>query len=121
MEFFNHQHSRYTGIKGFITIYNDAIRYQYMITDIARQRAKVLIHWETYGIASAKHAFAISSATLYAWRASWMSGGKKLEALNPKSRAPHTKRKRLWPAAMIAELQRLRSRDVFGKIVARLD
>jgi len=32
MEFFNHWHCKYTGIKGFLTVYNDAIRYGYMIT-----------------------------------------------------------------------------------------
>ena len=83
-----------------------------MITDIARYRAKVLIHWERYGIASAIHAFGVMRSTLYAWKGAWIAGGKKIEALNPKSRQPKTKRKRLWPAPIIAELKRLRSREV---------
>ena len=112
MEFFNHQHSKYTGIRGFITVYNDAVRYRYMITDIARHRANILIHWEQYGIASAMHAFVVTRSTLYAWKRAWIAGGKKIEALNPKSRVPRTKRKRLWPAPIIAELRRLRSHDV---------
>ncbi len=89
-----------------------------MITDIANKRAKILVHWETYGMASTMHAFDVSSATLYAWRQVWIAGGRKVEALNSKSRTPHTKRKRLWPAAIITELQRLRSRDMHPNLGA---
>jgi len=28
MEFFNHIHCKYTGIRGFVTLYNDYLRYQ---------------------------------------------------------------------------------------------
>jgi hypothetical protein len=43
MEFFNHRHCKYTGIKGFIKVYNDAIKYQYMIQEKAKYKTKVLI------------------------------------------------------------------------------
>ena len=49
MEFFNKIHCKYTGIKGFLTVYNDAIRYQYMITEKAEYKAKALAFWEKHG------------------------------------------------------------------------
>src|SRR5207244_135752 len=33
--FFHKIHCTYTGIKGFLTVYNDALRYRYMITEQA--------------------------------------------------------------------------------------
>jgi hypothetical protein len=32
MEFFNRIHCKYTGIKGFIKVYEDGLRYRYTIT-----------------------------------------------------------------------------------------
>lgn len=46
MEFFNHIHCKYTGIRGFLPVYNDAVRYRYMITEKAKLKANVLIFWE---------------------------------------------------------------------------
>lgn len=46
MEFFNRIHCKYTGIKGFLTVYNDAIKYRYMITEKAEYKVKVLVFWE---------------------------------------------------------------------------
>jgi len=40
MEFYNHIHCKYTGIKGFLTVYNDALRHQYMITKKALEKAE---------------------------------------------------------------------------------
>ena len=39
-------HCKYTGIKGFLTVYDHAVRYRYMITETAKKRMKVLVHWE---------------------------------------------------------------------------
>lgn len=108
MEFFNHIHCKYTGIKGFVTVYNDALRYQYMITEKAKHKAKVLVFWEKHGLEAALDAFPHKRSTLYLWKQQWIKGGKKIEALNEKSRAPRTKRKRLWPLEIIQEIKRLR-------------
>jgi len=112
VEFFNRIHSKYTGIKGFITVYNDAIRYGYMITQKAQEKARILVFWEKHGLEATLDAFPVKRSTLYAWKQTWIAGGKKLEALNPKSRQPKTKCKRLWSAPIITEIQRLRSREV---------
>ena len=84
---------KYRGIKGFVTCYNDALRYAYMITPKAHHRAKVLVFWEKHGLEATIDAFDIKRRTLYNWKKQWEEGGKKIEALNEKSCAPKTKRK----------------------------
>lgn len=116
MEFFNHQHSKYTGIRGFITVYNDAVKFRYMITEQAKLKAKVLVFWERHGLDATLDAFPHKRSTIYSWKQEWIAGGKKIEALNPKSRQPKTRRKRLWPSVIIAEIQRLRGHDVHPNI-----
>jgi len=112
MEFFSRQHCKYTGIKGFVSCYNDALRYRYMITDKAREKARILVFWEKHGLQATLDAFPVKRSTLYAWKKRWVEGGKKIETLNEKSRAPRIKRKRLWPLPVLEELKRLRSREV---------
>lgn len=110
MGFFNHQHCKYAGIKGFIIVYNDAVRYWYMITEKAQFKAKVLVFWEKHGLGATLDAFPVKRPTLYLWKQQWEQGGKKIEALNEKSKAPQTKRKRLWPIEIINEIKRLREK-----------
>lgn len=101
-------HCKYTGIKGFLTVYERALRYSYMITKEAIRRLKILIHWERYGMESAKHAFGVKRRTLFNWKARFIKGGKKPEALNPKSRTPQRKRKRIWNIELLEEIKMLR-------------
>ena len=108
MEFFNRIHCKYTGIKGFVSCYNDALRYRYMITEKALEKARVLVFWEKHGCEATLDAFPVKRSTLYAWKKQWEDGGKKIESLNERSRAPRTKRKRLWPPEALTELRRLR-------------
>src|SRR3989338_7536147 len=108
MEFFNRIHCKYTGIKGFITVYNDAIRYGYMITQKAQEKARILVFWEKHGLEAALDAFPVKRSTLYSWKQAWIKEGKKIEALNDKSRSPRTKRKRLWSIEIITEIKRIR-------------
>jgi hypothetical protein len=49
MEFFNHIHCKYAGIKGFVTVYNHAVRCRYMIKEEAKHRTKVLCFWDKHG------------------------------------------------------------------------
>lgn len=108
MEFFNHIHCKYTGIKGFLTVYNDGLRYRYMITPKALHKARVLIFWEKYGLDATLDAFKIKRRTLFYWKKQFQQNGKKPEALNEKSKAPRTKRKRIWSEDIINEVKRLR-------------
>jgi len=94
MEFFNHFYCKYRRIKGFLTVYNDALRYRYMITEKAKYNVKVLIFWEKHDLKATLDAFPYKRSILYLWKQKWIKGGKKLEALNEKSRTPQTKRKK---------------------------
>lgn len=100
--------SNYRGIKGFVTVYNRAVRYRYMITEQALRRYKVLIHWDKHGLASAIDAFSVSRRTLFNWRSLIKKGGGKPEALNPKKRIPKQRRKRSWDLRILEEIKRLR-------------
>jgi len=109
MEFFNHQYNKYRGIMGFVRLYNDALRYRYMITEKALEKTRILAFFERHGLKTTLDAFPkVKRRTLYAWKKKWKEGGKKPEALNDKSRSPRTKRKRLWHEDIVAEIKRLR-------------
>lgn len=108
MEYFNRIHSKTKGVKGILTVYHDALRYAYMITPKALKKANILVFFEKHGLKLTQEAFSVKRSTLYSWYGEWRAGGKKVEALNDRSRAPRTKRKRLWPPEIIAELKRLR-------------
>ncbi len=88
MEFFNHIHCKYTGIKGFLTVYNDGLRYRYMITERAKYKAKVLIFWEKHGLETTLDAFPVKRPTIFLWKKKFKEGGSRLEALNDQKRAP---------------------------------
>lgn len=102
--------SNHQGIKGIVTIYNRAIRYVYMITEEAKERYRILIHWDKYGIDSTMDAFNIKRRTLFGWKRMFKEGGEKPEALNPRSRRPTVTRKRLWDLRIIEEIKRLRDK-----------
>ena len=59
MEYCSHIHSKYRGIKGFITTYNYALKYRYMVTQKALHKMKVLAFWEKYGLEAAMEAFGL--------------------------------------------------------------
>lgn len=100
--------SKYRGIKGFVTVYNRAVRYRYMITKQALERYKILIHWGKHGLESTIDAFGKSRRTLFYWKDLLDKGGGKPEALNPKSKAPKQKRKRIWDYRILEEIRKLR-------------
>ena len=101
-------HYKYTGIKGFVTVYRDALRYRYMITEDALRKAKILAFWEKHGLAVTIEALSVKRRTLFHWKRRFTAGGKKPEALNKHSTAPRTKRRRLWHHEIIAEIKRQR-------------
>ena len=108
MEFFNHFHCKYSGVKGFVSVYNYALRFKYMITAKALKKLKILVFWEKHGLSATLDAFAVSERTLYLWQQKLKQGGGKIESLNDQSRAPNHKRTRLWPEVIVSEIKRLR-------------
>lgn len=103
-----HIHCKYTGIKGFVRLYQYGLKLRTMITDKAKSKAKILLFWEKHGLAATLDAFPVKRSTLFLWKKQFREGGQKMESLNEKSRAPHKKRKRLWPEEVIVEIKRLR-------------
>src|SRR3989338_1421465 len=62
------QYNKTKGIKGIVTLYNEAVRFRYMITEQAKERCRILAFWEHHGLAVTKEAFQISRATLFRWQ-----------------------------------------------------
>ena len=94
------QFNKFRDTRGFLTLWNTAVRFRDMITLEAQRRASILTFWKKHGGGATKEAFRVGRATLFRWQKELWDGGGKLEALNPKSRAPHTRRKRIVPKAV---------------------
>ena len=65
MEYFNHIHCKYTGIKGFVRLYEYALKWTHMISDKAKRKAKILAFWGKYGLEATKKAFNVSRSILF--------------------------------------------------------
>ena len=91
------QFNKFKGTKGFITIWQRVIRFRYMITETAKERVKILAFWEKYGTQATKEAFGVSRPTLFRWQKALEDSLGKIDALNKKSTAPKTRRKRITP------------------------
>lgn len=81
-----------------------------MITEKAKQKYRILCFWDKHGLEATVEAFNVKKRTLYDWKNKLKKGGNKPEALNEKSKAPKTKRKRIWPPEIINEICRLREK-----------
>ena len=108
-------HSKVTGTKGFVSAYNEALRFRDMITPKAEERVRILAFWQKHGLTATKEAFKVSRATLFRWQKALHSGGGKLEALVPGNTAPKTKRRRIIPDAVKELIVQERSREKIGK------
>jgi transposase InsO family protein len=101
-------HCKYTGVKGFVKLYQYGLKWRYMITNKAKRKAQALSFWNKYGLKAAIDAFGVKERTLYLWKHQLKEGGGKIESLNEKSRRPKNVRKRSWPAVIKNEIKRLR-------------
>lgn len=97
------------GTKGFITAWNDMIRCRYMITEQAKKRVRILAFWEKHGSEATTEAFGISRRTLFRWQKALRTQQGKLEALNPQSKTPHKKRKRIVSSELTNRIIMLRT------------
>lgn len=96
MAYFN----KFRGTKGFISTWERVIRFRYMITEVAKERTRILAFWEKHGLEAAKEAFGVSRPTLFRWQKKLEEAEGKLDGLNKKSTAPRTRRKRIIPEAV---------------------
>jgi transposase InsO family protein len=91
-----------------VTAANRGIRFAYMISDLAKKRAHIIMFWEKHGLSATTEAFGVKRRTLFNWKRALKQGKGKLESLNTGSRAPTTKRRRSWDYRILEEIKRLR-------------
>ena len=108
-------HSKLTNTKGFVSTYNDALRFRDMITPLAEERVRILAFWHKHGDEAVKEAFKASRPTLFRWQKMLKEGGGKFEALNPKSTAPKQKRTRHIPDEVKNLIIQERKMEKLGK------
>jgi len=89
------QFNKFRGTKGFISGWERMIRFRDMIAKTALERTRILAFWGKYGDAATKEAHNASRPTLFRWQKALAEAGGRLDALNPKSTAPKTRRKRV--------------------------
>jgi len=80
-----------------------------MITKEAEQRLKILLFWKKYGLQAVMDAYGAKRSTLFEWWKIYQESKQNIVSLNPKSQAPHTKRKRIVDYQIINEIKRLRT------------
>jgi len=95
-------------VRGFYRVADYALRWG-MIAPDAQRRLTILQFWQRHGLAATCEAFQVSRRTLYGWRAKLQAEGGNVAALVPGSTAPKQRRQRQWPAALVAEIRRLRT------------
>ena len=108
-------HSKITNTKGFVSTYNEALRFRDMITPKAEERVRILTFRAKHGDAATKEAFKVSRSTLFRWQKILDESGGKLEALVPRSTAPIRKRKRTIPETVKSLIIKERTMERIGK------
>lgn len=86
MVFNNQIHSLHRGVKGFVSVYRQGLRYRDMITEITLHRSKILNFWNKHGLAATLDAFEVKKRTLFLWKQKLKTGEGNLESLNNLSR-----------------------------------
>jgi len=107
MAFYNHWHCKFTGVKGFVNLYEDGLKYR-MLTEKAKFKVKVLVFWEKHGLEATMDAFPVKRSALFEWRKKLEDSGGKLLSLNEKKRTPKTTRKREWPFEIRQKIKQIR-------------
>lgn len=96
-------------VRGFWKITDYAVRLLRMVTESAKRRAKILAFWQKHGEQATLDAFSVCRRTLYDWKRKRAAGLGRMEALNPKSRAPQKRRVRTWPIEIIRMIKIIRT------------
>jgi transposase InsO family protein len=81
-----------------------------MKTKEAKERYKILLFFEKYGLEATQEAFGVSRRTLYRWKAILESNKNEISSLNPKSTKPKQKRQPVTPKTIVDEIKRLREK-----------
>ena len=111
MAFYHKIHCKYTGVKGFVTAYEDGLRWR-MLSEKAKFKAKVLVFWEKHGLEATIDAFPVKRSTLFLWRKKLNDNQGKLISLNDKKRTPKHTRKRDWPFEIRQKIKSIRADEL---------
>ncbi len=103
------------GIKGLVSLYDEALRLRDMITPQAEERLKILVFWKKHGDEATKEAYGAARSTLFRWQKELKAGDGKLEVLVPKSTAPKKKRERVIPPEVEGLILKEREMEKVGK------
>src|SRR3989338_11185390 len=57
-----------SGVKGSRTAQEYAIRFAYMISEVAKKRAKIISFWKRYGSSAVEEAYGVKKRTLFLWQ-----------------------------------------------------
>lgn len=95
-------------VKGFACFYNDALKWNRMLTDKAKHKIRVLVFWEKHGLEAALDAFPHKRSALFEWKRILKENNGRLESLNEKSRCPKNKRKSDWNPEIVQFIENLR-------------
>lgn len=82
------------GVRGSSILYDDAVKWAYMLTLKAKYKARVLVFWEKHGLKATIDAFSVKRSTLFLWKKQLQDNKGILEGLNEKSKCPKRKRQR---------------------------
>ena len=107
MAFYHKIHCKFTGVKGFVSAYEDSLKYR-MLTEKAKYKAKVLIFWEKHGLEATIDAFSAKRSTLFEWKRQLKEGQGQLASLNERKRTPKHTRKRDWPFEIRQKIKEIR-------------
>lgn len=101
--------NKFRGTRGFISGWEQAVRFRDMITEEAKRRTRILAFRERHGAAAAREAFGVSGRTLSRWQRALKKSGGNLEGLNPVSTAPRRRRQRIVPDECVRRIVALRT------------
>ena len=84
------------GVRGARVAQEYAIRFAYMVTERAKEKAKIISFWKKYGKEAVEEAYGVKERTLFLWQQKLQEGRGRLESLNDGSRAPKKIRRRRY-------------------------
>ncbi len=103
------QFNIFRGTKGWLFMWERTIRFLHMRNEAeVRHRAKALDFWKAHGLAAAIDAFDVSRPTLFRWKQILGGSQGRLDALDPRSTAPKSCRKRVYDPAYLERVIELR-------------
>lgn len=110
------QFSIFRGIRGFVTVYNHALRWRYMYKEaVVRKRIEILTFYQKHGLEPTQDAYHVSRATLFRWQRALSHARGRLSALDPQSTRPKRVRMRHTESWVVEFIIAERKKQKLGK------